>query len=108
MSNRPRINLIPSSFDKMMENGSLVVLIVLWCLTIYAYINMPETIPVHFNASGEPDNFGKKSSVFFLPALSTIIFFGMSWLGKRVHLLNYPKPITEQNAERNYKIASTF
>lgn len=48
-------------------------------VTLYPYL--PEQIAVHFNISGEPDDFaGKNFAVFFFPFFNAALFFLMIWL----------------------------
>jgi uncharacterized membrane protein len=102
MEARPRFKIELSRTDKFIEASGYFVIIVLWILTIFNYIILPETIPIHFNASGQPDNYGSKSTIFILAGIGTIIFTGMTVLNKFPHTFNFPIKITEDNALRQY------
>ena len=102
MQNRPKIQLQLSSFDKFLEKTGILAILILWVVTVYAYINLPDTIPTHFNFSGKPDSYGAKATLFLLPVLGTLIFFGFSILSKRPHIFNYPTTITAANAKKQY------
>jgi uncharacterized membrane protein len=78
----------------------------IWIITLYFYRKLPGTIPTHFNAAGTADDFGPRSSVFFLPALGTVLFIGMSILNRFPHIFNYPVKITPENALRQYTMAT--
>jgi uncharacterized membrane protein len=106
MENRPRIKLKLSSLDKTLEITSKVFLIVLWGLTLFAFLKSPMSIPTHFNASGKADVYGNKMTLLILPILATIIYFGLTRLNKYPHIFNYLKKITVDNAERQYSIAT--
>ena len=60
---RPKITLIPSTADKLLEVLGWLILFVLWGYTISHYSSLPDTIPTHYNAAGEADGFGRKASV---------------------------------------------
>ncbi len=89
-----------------MELISIFVLICIWIYTLLNYATLPETIPTHFNAVGEPNGFGKRSSIFILPVLSFILGVGMLYLSRYPHLYNYIQEITEENALYQYTQAS--
>ncbi len=106
METRPKMILPLSKFDNKLELTSKVVLIIMWVLTLYTFFKLPTTIPTHFNASGQADDYGNKLTLFILPILATVIYFGLTQLNKYPHIFNYMKKITEDNAEKQYTIAT--
>jgi uncharacterized membrane protein len=78
----------------------------MWALTIYTFIKLPTTIPIHFNASGQADNYGNKLTLLILPILATTIYFGLTQLNKHAPILNYMTEITKDNAQKQYTIAT--
>ncbi len=88
--------------DKILEIIGLISVIGLWCMIIINYTKLPEIIPIHYNGMGEPDGFGKKSEVFVLPIIATIMFIGLTKLNKYPHIFNYPTKITKENAVKQY------
>lgn len=56
----------------------LLVLIGTTVFLIAYWKNIPNEIPMHYNAAGEVDNMGDKSSVIMLPILNWIMFGIMS------------------------------
>ena len=106
METRPKIKLILSKPDKNLELLSKLFLIIIWGLTLYTFLKLPTTIPTHFNASGQPDSYGNKTTLLILPALATIIYFGLTQLNKYPHIFNYMTKINEDNAEKQYTIAT--
>src|SRR5688500_2998469 len=102
MEKRPRIKLALSRMDKRIEFACMVFLVIMWGLTVFAIMKLPEIIPLHFNFSGQPDYYGDKKTLLFLPALGTIIYWGFSKLNKYPHVFNYMEKITEENAHRHY------
>lgn len=106
MERRPETVLTLSRFDKNLEMISKIFLIVMWGLTLYTFLRLPTTIPIHFNASGQADSYGNKTTHLILPALATIIYFGLTQLNKYPHIFNYMPKINENNAEKQYTIAT--
>jgi len=102
MYTRPKIKLQLSAFDKALQATGYFMIIFLWGFTIYAYFNLPDRIPTHFNFSGRPDSYGSKISIIVLPIVSTVIFFLLTFLSKYPHVFNYAAVITEENAEQQY------
>ncbi|MBM3426670.1 MAG: DUF1648 domain-containing protein [Bacteroidetes bacterium] len=103
---RPKIKLIPSTTDKLLDLLSWLTLLVLWGYTFSHYSSLPETIPTHFNAAGEADGFGSKASLIALPIIATVLFIGLTVLNRYPHVFNYPTAITQDNALRLYTLAT--
>lgn len=106
MEKRPRIKLITTLGDIILELIGYLSLFTLWYLVTINYYKLPETIPVHYNAAGNADNFGGKETILALPIIATILFIGMTILNRFPHIFNYPVRITEENAFRQYENAS--
>ena len=103
---RPKITLIPSTADKLMEVLSWLILFVFWGYTISHYSSLPDTIPTHYNAAGEADGFGRKASIVGLPLIATLLYIGLTLLNRVPHIFNFPTPVTPDNALRQYTNAT--
>ena len=103
---RPVLRIKLTSADKLLEVGGWIILSLLWVILILKFTNIPDTIPIHYSVTGKPDSFGNKTTIFLLPILGTILFAGMTILNNYPHVFNYPTKITNQNAERQYTIAT--
>lgn len=106
METRPKIKLTLSPLDNKLELTGKIFLVVMWSLTLYTFFKLPAIIPTHFNASGQADDHGNKLTLFILPVLATIIYFGLTQLNKYPHIFNYTTKITEDNAQKQYTIAT--
>jgi uncharacterized membrane protein len=106
METRPKIKLTLSPLDNKLELTSKIFLVVMWGLTFYTYLKSPPIIPTHFNVSGKADNYGNKVTLLILPILATIIYLSLTQLNKYPHIFNYMTRITEENARRQYAIAT--
>ena len=103
---RPKITPIPTTADKLVDLLGWLILIALWAITIINYSSLPDTIPTHFNAAGEADGFGSKVSLIALPVIATLLFIGLTVLNRYPHIFNYPTSITQDNALRQYTLAT--
>ena len=103
---RPKITLVPTTADKLVDILGWIILLALWALTITNYSSLPDTIPTHFNAAGEADGFGSKVTILSLPVIATLLFIGLTVLNRYPHSFNYPTAITQDNALRLYTLAT--
>ena len=52
----------------------LIVLVILsFVIPTYYYPKLPETIPVHFDATGTPDTMGSRYGIFLLPIIGVVM-----------------------------------
>lgn len=103
MAGRPKIKLELTRSDKILEIMGGGLIFAIWILLGVSYSNLPESIPMHYNAAGEADAFGSKSSILGLPLVATALFIGLSILNQYPHTFNYPDKITEENARYQYR-----
>ncbi|RYZ95691.1 MAG: DUF1648 domain-containing protein [Sphingobacteriaceae bacterium] len=85
----PKIKLKLATIDLVLEVLGWLSLALLWVLTIVNYPGLPETVPIHFNASGKADGYGSKATILLLPAISTVLYLAMTAINKYPHLFNY-------------------
>lgn len=58
-----------------------LILVVLTCyIALSNYSALPDTIPTHFDAGGNPDDWGSKGGIFLLPAMSAADFLFLTLL----------------------------
>ncbi len=101
-SKRPIIKLPITPTEIILElTGTMALLTMLFVLIKYWSI-LPATIPTHFGFSGNPDGWGGKESLLFLPILGMLLYVCMGLLSRYPHTFNYPVPITEENAPVQY------
>ncbi len=103
---RPKIKLIPTTADMLVELLGWIVLLTIWGWTFTYYSSLPDTIPTHFNAAGEVDGFGSKASIIGLPVIASLLFIGLTVLNRYPHSFNYPTAITQDNALQLYTLAT--
>ena len=103
---RPRIKVPYEQIDLLVELLNITLLILIWGYTLVNYLDLPETIPTHFNAKGEADDFGHKATVWILPAIATFLFAVMFILNLFPHVHNYMVNVTEENALKLYRLST--
>jgi uncharacterized membrane protein len=106
MNHQPKIKPVLTSGERMMELLSIVMLGIMWLLVIFYFAKLPDPVPVHFDAKGEPDAYGSKTISVFLPIIAGLLFAGMTIINRYPHIFNYPVKITPENARRQYSFAT--
>lgn len=80
-------------------------LVLTWLLTLWHYPSLPEEIPIHFGLSGQPDRWGDKGMIFFLPFLGSFLTFIILFISQHPNSFNYPVKITAENKARQGALA---
>lgn len=106
MEARPKLTIELTKVDKTLEGLCLIILILLWLGTIAGFSKLPDEIPSHFNAAGQADDYSKKTTIFTLPIVATILSLGMTVLNRYPHIFNYPARVTTENARQIYTSAT--
>ena len=104
--NHPKIQIRLTIHDWVMEITGVALLIIIIALPLIFIKELPEIIPTHFDASGQPDGFGGKSSFWILPLSGIIIYVLLTILEAFPHIYNFPVKITQENAEIQYRLAT--
>jgi uncharacterized membrane protein len=91
--------------DLTLEALSLLGLIFLVGVAAYYYPQLPDRIPSHFNFRGETDGWGGKGFLLIQPVVGVLVYTLLTVLSRCPHVFNYPWPITESNARRQYAIS---
>lgn len=105
-THKPKINVPWEPLDIIVDLISATLFILMIIYTAINYEQLSETIPTHFNASGEADGFGDKSHVWLLPILGIVMYIILFIINKYPHLHNYMVNITEDNALKNYRFST--
>jgi len=100
---RPKIKTGLTVFDLVVEIAGLIALLAMWIVLMVTYSGLPDVIPINFNHLGQVRSLGTKSSIFNLPVVATVVFAGMTILGRFPHVFNYPVKITDNNAFLQYR-----
>ena len=70
---------------------ALILVAIGFGYTAYHYSDLPDTIPIHYNASGQADGFSDKPSLWLLPVLALGMVVGMRFLIKFTVKINEHK-----------------
>ncbi len=102
---RPRIQPAWSGTDRLLQVTGWAGAIAIVIAFIVGFMRLPDRVPVHFGFSGRPDRWGVPAELLFVPVIALILFGFLTFLTRIPHLYNYPWPITEENAERQYSLS---
>jgi uncharacterized membrane protein len=104
--NLPKVKIKRTTFDWIIEVAGFSFLVVLIALPVIWYNNLPETIPVHFNAAGVPDGYGSRSTLWILPVTGLFMWLLMTVLEAFPQVYNFPVKITAENIVTQYRMAT--
>jgi uncharacterized membrane protein len=102
---RPRIRPEMGPVDWIIELLTITLLISFVAYLIFHYQNLPASIPSHFNASGEVDDYSARGTVWALPAIAIFMYVLLSIISLFPYTFNFTVKITAQNALRQYTLA---
>lgn len=103
---RPKIHIPLAQLDIILEIIAVSLLLFVWIYPAMYYTQLPETIPTHFNAKGEADDWGSKVFIWLIPMITTFTYALIIVLNRFPHLHNYMVNITEENAFKNYQLST--
>ncbi len=106
---RPIISdLKRSPMDWALEVLAILGIVFTGVAVVYYWPSLPDSIPRHFNARGEPNAWGSKGWSLVVPVLSVLIYVLLTVVAKYMHRANYLSSMTEENARRQYELIRQF
>ena len=105
MSN-PKIKIQKDIGDRVLEWLGWMAIVVLVSLLAYYFDQLPNEIITKFDFSGNPTRYNNKFVLILIVILELGTYFGLYYLNKFPHIFNYSSEITEDNAERQYTLAT--
>ena len=105
-SNRPKIKVRRDTLDWIMEFIAFSFMVFLIVFPLIYSGSLPDKIPAHFNGSGQVDSYGSKATIWLLPVTGLVLYIGLTILENFPQIYNYPVQITEENAAKQYKMAT--
>ena len=69
--------------NNKLKYATLFLLVLMWGFTLIHFNDLPEEIPIHYNAKGVPDGFDTRIHVWGLPLIATLLFLLLNGLQKR-------------------------
>ena len=88
---------------KALDILALIALALLCWLTwaaLYGPNRLPDRVPTHFNAAGNPDAWGAPAGMILLPAMALGLYLLMSIAARFPDAFHYPVRVTPLNIER--------
>ncbi|HEY3284353.1 MAG TPA: DUF1648 domain-containing protein [Armatimonadota bacterium] len=98
----------PTAAEQLFEAAALAGLVCGLALVALTWSRTPERIPTHFGLGGQPDGWGGKSTVLFLPAVSLGLYLLLTLVSRLPSSMNYPVAITRENAATQYAVARSL
>jgi len=93
---------------KALEAVSLIALVALVFITLRAFYGpdrLPDPIPTHFNAAGQPDGYGSPAMLLVFPIIATVIYLLMTLVSRFPAAFNFPVRVTPFNRQRLEELA---
>jgi len=105
---KPKINPPFRSIDIILEALAGICILYLVVQLLVEYPAISQQVPTHFAANGTPDAWGNKSSLLIIPVVAIVLYTGLTLLNRYPYIFNYPVPITEENAIKQYQLAKSL
>ncbi len=93
---------------KMLEAVSLIALLAMGWITWQAFhgpVPLPDRIPTHFDAAGQPNGWGSPAMLLLLPCVAVFLYGTITLVSQFPSAFNYPVRVTAQNRDRLQVIA---
>ena len=90
--------------DKISEAFSLAFLVSSISIVAVTIPKLPDSIPYHYNMTGEVDGYESKHILWVMVALSTVIYIALTILAMFPGL--YKKQLSGDNIEEQYRLTS--
>ena len=103
---RPVLSPEMGPIDRLLEAMALSGLMFFLGYAIYSFPHLPETIPTHFNGSGQADESGGKAEFLILPGVAVFVYILLTLINLIPHRFNFTVKITKENAMRQYIMAT--
>ena len=90
--------------DKLMNRLSLLVLLGTAVFLVLYWKDIPQKVPMHFNAAGQIDRWGSKAELLILPVIAWLLYLLMTVVEQFPGAWNTGVKVTEENRERVYAL----
>ncbi len=85
--------------DRLLEILGVAGMLLLVALPAFFFNKLPDSIPVHFNITGEPDSYGSRNTIWMLPAIGFFLFLTIVFIPKI--LINYGNTDFNETVKKN-------
>ncbi|HTB97188.1 MAG TPA: DUF1648 domain-containing protein [Terracidiphilus sp.] len=96
---------------KILEVVGLFALGILFWITwsaLYGPDRLPDRVPTHFDAAGNPNGWGSPAGMIILPVIAAGVYLLMSVVARFPSAFNYPVRVTPLNRARLQEITLTM
>ena len=90
--------------DKLMNRMSLLVLLGTAVFLVLYWKDIPQKVPMHFNAAGEIDRWGSRAELLILPVISWLMYGLLTVVEQLPGAWNTGVKVTEENREQVYAL----
>lgn len=101
----PVLNLPRTDSERRLDVLNYALLAAYIITAVCLYTLLPERIPTHFGAGGQPDDYGSRASFVALPLIAGAMTAVFRILTNFPHKFNYIVKITPENAAYEYRKA---
>ncbi|MGA9189324.1 MAG: DUF1648 domain-containing protein, partial [Methanosarcina sp.] len=91
-----------TKFQIALETIGLLLLVGMIFFVYTQWNQIPQQVPMHYNAVGEIDRWGSKYEILFLPAISILLYVFITAVSFFPQIWNVPVQITDENKEVVY------
>ena len=105
---RPRVKIPLTNIDWLTEIVGAVFFILMIVYPWHYFDQLPETIPIHYDGTGNPNGFGSKNELWNLVLVGSVLYLGITILNFFPHWFNYMTTITKENAAEQYRLSIIF
>lgn len=105
-SKQIKIEIERQPIDWLIEIIGWIGIVFLIFIPAYYYHLLPDIIPSHYDLNGIVNGTSNKSIIWVLPLIGLSTYIGLFILNRYPEIFNYPKEITEENAEQQYRLAT--
>lgn len=96
------MNLKYTKLQILLEAAAVIILLGTFGYLLVHWPDIPDKIPMHYNAAGEADRIAPKNQILFLPLTSLFLYILITVLTFFPSSWNIPANITDENREKVY------
>lgn len=93
--------------DRVIMVSIFIMLVLIWILSGYAYLKLPERIPLHFDAYGIADGFGHKRTLLFYAVGATTVVAVLWWMQRNLVAILH-LGVDREHPQQYYAMVSRF
>lgn len=83
MNERPIIKLTRTRSELLLDLLGIAAIVASTVYFFLCWSDMPQSIPIHFNSTGQADGWGSKYIVILLPIIGLLLYIGLILIRKK-------------------------